>query len=43
MREAGLSAASKKRFEQTGVGLSCGNIWIDIPEAQLDSSRFKAS
>ena len=36
MREAGLSATSKKRFEQTGVGLSCGNIWIDIPEAQLD-------
>jgi site-specific DNA-methyltransferase (adenine-specific) len=36
MREAGLSAASKKRFEQTGVGLACGNIWIDIPEAQLD-------
>ena len=36
MREAGLSSASKKRFEQTGVGLSCGNIWTDIPEAQLD-------
>jgi DNA modification methylase len=36
MREAGLSQASKKRFQQTGVGLSCGNIWIDIPEAQLD-------
>lgn len=36
MNEAGLSNASKKRFETTGVGLSCGNIWIDIPEAQLD-------
>ena len=36
LREAGLSSASKKRFEQTGVGLACGNIWIDIPEAQLD-------
>lgn len=36
MNEAGLSSASKKRFETTGVGLSCGNIWIDIPEAQLD-------
>jgi site-specific DNA-methyltransferase (adenine-specific) len=36
MREAGLSAASKKRFQETGVGLACGNIWIDIPEAQLD-------
>lgn len=36
MREAGLSAASKKRFNETGVGLACGNIWIDIPEAQLN-------
>jgi site-specific DNA-methyltransferase (adenine-specific) len=36
LREAGLSAASKKRFEKTGVGLACGNVWIDIPEAQLD-------
>jgi len=36
MREAGLSSTSKKRFEKTGVGLACTNIWIDIPEAQLD-------
>lgn len=36
MNEAGLSQTSKKRFEQTGVGLACGNIWIDIPECQLD-------
>lgn len=36
MREAGLSCASKKRFQDTGVGLACGNIWIDIPESQLD-------
>lgn len=36
MHEAGLSSASKKRFEKDGVGLSCTNIWIDIPECQLD-------
>jgi len=36
MREAGLSSTSKRRFAQTGVGLACTNIWIDIPEAQLD-------
>lgn len=36
MREAGLSSASKKRFETSGVGLTCGNIWIDIPEVQLN-------
>ena len=36
MNEAGLSSTSQKRFKETGVGLSCGNVWIDIPEAQLD-------
>lgn len=36
LREAGLSAASKKRFDQSGFGLACGNIWIDIPEVQLN-------
>lgn len=36
MNEAGLSSTSQKRFKETGIGLSCGNIWIDIPEAQLD-------
>lgn len=36
MNEYGLSTASKKRFEKTGVGLSCTNIWFDIPEAQLN-------
>lgn len=36
MNEAGLSSTSQKRFKDAGVGLSCGNIWIDIPEAQLD-------
>lgn len=36
MNEAGLSSTSQKRFKDTGVGLSCGNIWVDIPEAQLD-------
>lgn len=36
MHEPGLSSASKKRFCTTGVGLSCSNIWIDIPECQLD-------
>ncbi|MEK6878399.1 MAG: site-specific DNA-methyltransferase [Nanoarchaeota archaeon] len=36
INEAGLSSTSQKRFKETGVGLACGNIWIDIPEAQLD-------
>lgn len=42
MREAGLSTASKKRFESTGIGLACGNIWIDIPEVQLDGGLNRA-
>lgn len=36
LNEAGLSAASQKRYKETGVGLVCGNIWVDIPEAQLN-------
>lgn len=36
MNEYGLSSASKKRFHETGQGLVCGNIWIDIPEVQLN-------
>jgi len=39
MRQAGLSNASKRQFAKTGVGLACGNIWIDIPEVQLTDGR----
>jgi site-specific DNA-methyltransferase (adenine-specific) len=36
MNEAGLSSTSKKKYEETGVGLSCGDVWVDIPECALD-------